>query len=124
MAEMHNSVVFKASLLPLFTHAPHVYSLLTRHCPGIVPELLAWAPVETGAWMLFAPFDGVSVSALPGLEPLVGMARTLAGIQATVSELPQSETSGIPRVAARDLPALFAGVLTDIRARHLAFWRG
>jgi hypothetical protein len=124
MAEMRNSVVFKASLLPLFTHAPRVYSLLTRHCPGIVPELLAWAPVETGAWMLFAPFDGISVSALPGLEPLVGMVRSLADIQDTVSDLPESETSGIPHVPPRDLPAMFAGVLADIRARHLAFWRG
>src|SRR5579859_436093 len=118
------SVVFKASLLPLFAHAPNVYTLLTRHCPGAVPDLLAWTPTGSGAWMLFASFGGVSVDALPGLAPLLDVARTLAGIQATIATLSASETAGIPCVYPRDFPALFEAVLADVRARHLAFWRG
>lgn len=118
------SVVFKASLLPLFAHAPHVYTLLTRYCPSAAPNLLAWAPVETGSWMLFAPFGGVSLSILPSLEPLLDMARVLAGIQATIANLPESEAAAIPYVRPRDFPAMLDAVLADIRARHLAFWHG
>lgn len=119
-----DSVVFKASLLPLFAHAPYVYSLLTRHCSGAAPELLAWTPRHSGAWMLFAPFAGVSVSVLPGLDPLLAMARALAAIQSAIASLPGSETTPIPRVCACDFPAMFDAVLEDIRARSLAFWRG
>ncbi|MGH2517865.1 MAG: hypothetical protein ACRDHP_19635, partial [Ktedonobacterales bacterium] len=119
------SAVFKASLLPLFASAPHVAALLTRHCSGIAPELLAWSPVEAGgAWMLFAPFAGVTAEALPGIEPLLAMAHTLADIQAAIAELSEGETADIPRVPPREFPAMLDAVLADIRARHLAFWRG
>lgn len=124
MAGTPNHVIFKASLLPLFAQAPHVYALLTRHCPYAAPDLLAWTPVDGGAWMLFAPFSGVSLSALPGLEPLLDMARALADIQATIADLPESETATIPRVRSRDFPAMFDAVLADMRARHLTFWQG
>lgn len=39
-------VVFKASALPLFAHAPAVYELLMPHVPRQVPELLVWS--QTG----------------------------------------------------------------------------
>lgn len=122
--DTRESVIFKAILPPLFAHAPHVYALLTRHCPNATPELLAWSPTDAGAWLLFAPFTGVSASVLPGMEPLLAMARALAAIQITIAALPASETAMIPRVHPRDFPVMFDAVLADIRARHLAFWRG
>ncbi|HEX8033744.1 MAG TPA: hypothetical protein VF510_07850, partial [Ktedonobacterales bacterium] len=36
-------VVFKAGWLRLFAQAPEVYSLLSRHCLGHVPDVLATA---------------------------------------------------------------------------------
>lgn len=117
-------VVFKASLLPLFRAAPYVESLLARHCPGAVPDLLGWERRGPGAWMLYAPFAGVSVSVMPDLEPLLVMARTLAAIQSTLAALPETELAPLPRVPLGDVPAMFDIVLTDTRARHLSFWKG
>lgn len=118
------AVVFKATLLPLFRDAPLVESLLSRHCPGMAPEVLAWERRDDGTWMLSRAFSGVSVAVTGEMGPLLGMARVLATIQSGIASLSESELASLPRVALRDFPAMFDAVLADVRARHLDFWRG
>lgn len=116
-------IVFKASALPLFRDAPLVESLLSRTCPAMVPELLAWERRGNAAWMLYRAFSGVSVAAMGDLSPLLGMARVLAAIQGSIAVLAESELAPLPRVPLREFPAIFDTVLADVRARQLAFWR-
>lgn len=118
-------VVFKANIQPLFRAAPHIESLLSRHSPGAVPEVLAWERRgDDGVWTLYSPFNGVSVSAMEDLEPLLGMARALAAIQSAIAALPAAELAPLPRLSLHDFPAIFDAVLSDVRGHHLAFWRG
>lgn len=117
-------VVFKANTQPLFRDAPYVESLLSRHCPGAVPKVLAWERRSHGTWTLYTPFTGVCVAAMEETEPLLGMARTLASIQSTIAALPAAELAPLPRLSLRDFPVIFDAVLNDLRGRHLAFWRG
>jgi hypothetical protein len=117
-------VVFKATVLPLFASAPWTYALLTRTCPGRVPELLAWARHEQGAWMLFAAYEGRPVAETADLAPLLAVARTLAEVQVAIAALPPAEAAPLPRVPAERLPEMFEAVLADIASRQQAFWRG
>lgn len=118
------AVVFKANLLPLFRDAPHVESLLSLHCPGAVPELLAWKRRGAGVWTLYSAFAGVSVALLRDMQPLLATARALANIQTAIAALPASELAPLPRVYLRDFPDMFDAVLSDLRTRQLSFWRG
>ena len=122
--EPAREVVFKANQLPLFRDAPYVESLLSRHCPGAVPEVLAWEWLGDGTWMLYTAFSGVSAAATQDMAPLLGMARILAAIQTRIAALPQAELSALPRVPLRDFPSMFEAVLADVRARYLTFWHG
>lgn len=121
-------VVFKASWLPLFEAAPAVYAVLSRACPGMVPELLASqnrADAET--WALFHAFAGTPIATLPRARraaALAAMAQTLAHIQTAVAGLPAAELAALPRHEVADLPAQFELLMHDLRARMLPYWRG
>jgi hypothetical protein len=123
--ERSREVVFKASLLPLFARAPHIYALLTERCPGTTPELLAWTSPHPGqTWSLFSPFEGETIEEEHTLDALLAMARTLADIQSTFARLPEQQQATLPRMSIEDLPAWFERVLRDLRERQAPLWRG
>lgn len=115
-------VVFKASALPLFSYSPAVGELLNRHVPAAAPQLLAHDRRHDQTWTLFAPFEGRKLSDPPALGDLRAIARAMAQIQGRVAALPPAETALLPRLPVADLPALFDGILADVRDRHLAAW--
>ncbi len=118
-------VVFKASLLPLFARAPHVYTLLTERCPRSTPELLAWTLPRPGqTWSLFAPFEGQTIEDLHTLDALLAMARTLADIQIRCASLTEEHQAELPRMPVEGIPAWFDTVLRDLRERQAPLWRG
>ena len=92
--------VFKANFLPQSFTGAAVYDLLHRHCPGDVPELLAWVEEPGRRWELFGVFTGKTIGSLGALEPLQEIARTLARIQSTIARLPPSEAPGDRRSSA------------------------
>jgi hypothetical protein len=123
--EESREVVFKACLLPLFARAPHIYTLLSEHCAGSVPELLAWTAPRAGqTWALFAPFEGERVEAIHTREALLEMARTLAGIQVTVAGLPAEEKAELPCMPVERVPQWYEAVVHDLRERQASLWRG
>jgi len=118
-------VIFKAATHHLFTAAPRVHDLLSRHCAGAVPELLAWAEPRPGqTWSLFAAFEGQTVEALRTREALVELARAFARIQVQVASLPATELGGLPRTTLDAIPDHFNAVLRDLRERQQPLWRG
>lgn len=118
-----DEVVFKASWLRLFAQAPEVYALLTRHCQGNVPDLLAAERRGDVTWTLFRAFDGPTVESLRQPEPLLDVARTLAHIQSTIADTPDAEKQALPRTALTLMPMMFDAVLRDVRDRHTPFWQ-
>ena len=116
-------VIFKASWLRLFARAPEIYALLSRHCQGSVPDLLAAARRGDETWTLFRAFDGSTVEALRERAPLLEVARTLARIQSTIAAVPAEEKQALPRTALALMPMMFDIVLRDVRERHAAFWQ-
>ena len=123
--EESREVIFKACLLPLFARAPHIYTLLSEHCAGNVPDLLAWTAPRAGqTWALFAPFEGERVAAIHTRAALLEMARTLAGIQVTVAGLPAEEQADLPRMVVERAPEWYEAVVRDLRERQAPLWRG
>ena len=116
-------VVFKASALPLFAHSPAVGEMLNRQVPAATPQQLAhdWRHGQT--WTLFAPFGGRGLPEPPALGDLLDLARAMASIQERVAALAPAETALLPRLPVAALPALFDGILADVRGRHLAAWQ-
>jgi hypothetical protein len=119
-------VVFKAEQLPLFASSGRIAELLTRSCPGTVPELLAWQARGEGNWALFAAFDGEPIEEEDiSLDVLTTLARTLAHIQVAVVDLPDEKSRELlPRLDVRQLPRLYETVIRDVRERQLAYWAG
>lgn len=116
------NVVFKASALPLFAHAPAVYELLMLHVPQQVPALLAWSRFGNQTRTLFSQFKGEPISGKASLSDLEDIARTMARIQVEIARLPKETKSGLPHLTISDIPVLFDEILTDIRERHLTAW--
>jgi hypothetical protein len=115
-------VVFKATHLPRFAHAPRLYALLARHVPAHSPDLLARRETDDGGWMLFRPFAGAPLEQIGGIEPLLDLARTIAHAQATLATLPAAETDFVPRVPIGRVPALLDELLPAIEGRYLPRW--
>jgi hypothetical protein len=117
-------VVFKANYFPLLASSPRFFHLLSQHCPGIVPHVLAWEERDGGSFLLCEAFEGELVSQLKSPDPLLDTARTLARIQTIVANLPESETNLLPRLEVARLPFLFADVLAHLRLHYNAAWAG
>lgn len=115
--------VFKANFLPQSFTGAAVYDLLHRHCPGDVPELLAWVEEPGRRWELFGVFTGKNIGSLGALEPLQEIARTLARIQSTIARLPPSEAPGVPRSPVERVPAVFDELISAIERRLLSAWQ-
>ncbi len=118
-----DEVVFKAGWLRLFAQAPQLYSLLTRHCQGNVPDLLASVRRDDVTWALFRAFDGPTVESLRQPAPLLDLARTLAHIQSTIADTPAAEKQTLPRTPLTLIPMMFDAVLRDVRDRQAPFWQ-
>ena len=115
-------VIFKATHLSRFAHAPRLYALLARHVPAHSPDLLAWRETDDGGWMLFRPFEGHTLDQLRGTDPLIDLARTIAHVQTTLATLPTGETDFAPRVPIERVPALLDELLPVIEGRYLPRW--
>ena len=116
--------IFKAHGLWLFAGSARVAELLSRVCPGIVPELLAWEPKGEGNWSLFAAFDGQELGDEVGAGTLARIAKTLARIQVAVAGLPAAERGSLPRFPVRLIPEVYEKVVQDVQSRQWAFWTG
>ena len=115
-------VVFRANAFPLLASSARVHAFLARHCKGVVPEVLAWQEVDGGSYLLYRAFEGEIVEKMRSLDALVATARTLAQIQATVAIAPEQEKAGLPHFSIEQIPALFAEMLANIRARYETVW--
>ena len=113
------AVVFKTSRLPPLRASPPVCAVLSRHCPGDVPHLLAWRAQRDRVDRLFHVFHGEQVATTGSLGALQEMARTLARVQTRVAVLPPPETAGLPRLPLSDVPALLDSLMSDIHERYL-----
>jgi hypothetical protein len=116
-------VIFKASHLPLFTHAPRIDEMLMRCCPGDTPQLLAAQSWGDHVWSLYQPFAGTLVTALKSVDAIGQLAEQFARIQVRVADLPPEATAGIPRSSLADLPAQFDAVLQDVVDKQWAVWQ-
>ncbi len=115
-------VIFKVSTLALYAHAPSVARLLTRHCPGQVPELLAAGDHDGQTWTLFRPFSGPTVAETRRRPPLLDEARTLAAIQDAVADLPAAERTDIPYTPIDAIPGWLDSILSDVEETHNEAW--
>ena len=115
------AVVFKSCFLPRFRPGP-LFELLSRCCPGRVPELLAWREQEGRTDALFRPFVGRTVLETGKLEPLLEMARSLAQIQAQVTAAPPAWRSGLPHLPLAAIPPLLDSMIADIQSTYAPFW--
>jgi len=123
VADPRDAVIFKASLLPLFAAAPHIYTVLSRHCPNRTPRHLASVAHEAQTWSLFDPLPGDAVGTKGDLGIAAAMASTLGAIQATTALLPIEQTAALPRRPLHTLPALFDIVHDEIETGLLPIWR-
>lgn len=114
-------MVFKANYYSLLADSPSFFHLVSQHCPGTVPHVLAWEEREGGSFLLYEAFEGEVVSNLKSPDALVDTARTLAGIQTTVAALPQAEMTSLPRLEVERLPSVFADVVAHLRVHHAAW---
>lgn len=121
-ADVPPEVVFKATHLARFAHAPRLYALLARVVPAHVPDLLAWRPTDDGGWMLFRPFAGPTLEEIGGVEPLAELGRTLARIQVALAGVPSNETAFVPRVPVGSVPAMLDDLLPVVRERYVPVW--
>jgi len=115
-------VVYKTTLLSEFRHGPAVFSLLTKHCMGQTPHLLAWREAAGRSEMLFHPFSGISVGATGSFDALLEMARTLARIQSRVARIPTAETADLPVLAIRDVPGILDHLVENITQTYQGYW--
>ena len=117
-----SDVVFRANYFPLLASSARVHAFLSRHCRGVVPEVLAWQEVDGGSYLLYRAFEGEIVEKTRSLDALIETARTLAQIQAAVAIAPEQEKADLPRLPVEQIPALFAEMLANIRARYETVW--
>jgi hypothetical protein len=116
-------VVFKATLDPELRHAGRLAMLLSRRCPGLVPDLIAHGQVGDRVFALYRWFDGTPVETVGTPDAVVAMTRALARIQAAVAATPSAELAGLPRLPVRDVPALLDPLLAATRDRYIGWWR-
>jgi len=50
-------VVFRAIHFPVLESSAYVHAFLSRHCRGVVPEVLAWKQTDKGSFLLYRAFD-------------------------------------------------------------------
>ena len=115
-------VVFRANHFPLLSSSARVHACLSRYCRGTVPEVLAWQEVDGGSYLLYCAFEGEVVEKMRSLDALIETARTLAQIQAAVVVAPQGEKADLPHLPVEQMPALFAEMFANIRARYEIVW--
>lgn len=117
-------VVYKENRLPLYSASARAHALVSRHCGGSVPHVIAWEEDGGTSRLLYQPFEGRSVGDSGDPVLLGDTARTVARIQNAVApavEAGGTETAGIPRVEAEDIPSLFESVFAHIQA-HAGVW--
>ena len=117
------TVVFKSPLLPLSFPCGIVYDLLSNHCSGAVPSLLAWTELDGRRWLLFRPFQGERIQNLNSVEALCDLARTYADIQMTIADLPAQLKASIPCQPVTTLITHYKELLIAVEDRYLDFWR-
>ncbi len=117
------NVVFKSPLLPLSFPCGIVYELLSNHCSGAVPNLLARTELEGCRWLLFRPFQGERIQNLNSVEALCDLARAYADIQTTIADLPAQLKTQIPGQTVTTLIARYEELLITVEDRYLDFWR-
>jgi hypothetical protein len=113
-----HEVVFKASFLPPEFGVAEPYRLLHRSgATGLHPELLAWIDVPGRRWLLFRAFQGTSAGDLPGIDPLVAVATSMARVQALVAAVPAPTASGLlgPVISIREIPAMLDRLVGIVR---------
>lgn len=114
-------VIYKSCNSSLFSPGP-LYASLSRCCPGLVPELLAWRQVNYRADALFRPFMGRTVAEMGELQPLLEMARSLAQIQARVASQPAETLDDLPRFPLNKVPLLLDRIIEDIQRKFWPLW--
>lgn len=115
-------VVFKANYFPLLVGSSLIAPLLSSHCTGMVPNVLAYERREGGSFLLYREFEGELVSELRSPEVLLDVARVLGKIQSTIATLPETETASLPLLEIARLPVLFAEVLAHLRRYFAVAW--
>lgn len=115
-------VVFKANVYEGFDGAPFAFDLLSRHCAGQVPEVIAWQEDQGRSWILMRPFEGAVLSSLRSTGVLKEMGRALARIQTQVAALPPFEMSRLPRVDMGSIIDLFDALVGNIETHTATVW--
>ena len=115
-------VVFRANLFPLLASSARIHAFLSRHCPGLVPDVLACHETDGGTYMLYRAFEGEIASQIRSLDALTATAQTLAQIQAAVANAPNLEKADLPYLPLEQIPVLFAQMLANIRERYGRVW--
>lgn len=119
-AETGEPVVYKISTLPRLSHAPRIFGLLSRHCSGMAPAMIASRTSAGGrAEMLFRKFAGEPIRDFPRLLDAV---RTFARIQGTIGSLPPHVTESFPAVRLRDILVFLETLVQEIEPTYDAFW--
>jgi hypothetical protein len=115
-------VVLKANVYSGFNGAAFAFDVLSRHCPGNVPAVIAWQDDEGRSRILTRPFEGQALSALRSTAALQEMAGTVGRIQATIAVLPRMETARVPSVPVKRIITLFDELLEDVEANQTTVW--
>ena len=103
------AVVFKTNRLPQFRSSARLAALLSRHCPGDVPHVLAWRELPDCADTVFRLFAGEPVSSARNLTSLCEMGRTLARVSQRWRPCPLRRPPGCPASLWRRRPACWTG---------------
>lgn len=93
-------IVFKASYPPVFPDAPGAYQLLSEVVPGNVPRFLGSTDKPNQQWCLFEAVEGTPAVEI---DATVGIARTIACIQAEVAGTDLRHLAQMPVTAVPDL---------------------
>jgi hypothetical protein len=119
-AKTGDPVIYKVTTLPRLRHGPQIFGLLSRHCPGVTPAMIASRTAANGrAEMLFRKFAGEPVREFPRLLDAV---RACARIQGTIGALPPPVTESLPSVRLADIPVFLETLLQEIEPAYEAFW--
>lgn len=117
------SLVFKASHLPLFTHSPRIDQLLMRHSPGDTPQLVAAHSAPSHCWSAYRHFSGTALEDLGSLAALAALAEQFGRVQARMAACPAEAFTGLPRSLVSALPAALAGVRQAVLEHHAPDWQ-
>jgi Phosphotransferase enzyme family len=117
------TLVFKASHLPLFIHAPRIEHLLMRHSPGDAPQLLASQSWPSHCWSVYRHVSGTAVAALGSLGALAALAEQFGRVQARVATCRAEALAGLPRSPVSAIPAALAGVRRALLDHHVPDWQ-